>query len=85
MYLFYIMSFFNYNLIWVFFQNWYSYKFTCLQLLEFVKRKGTCIQLLMKHLGTSAIMDLTLKLVTITDVEMKSNVLSVSIIYITQN
>ncbi|XP_075230197.1 phosphatase 6 regulatory subunit 1-like protein fmt isoform X2 [Lycorma delicatula] len=56
-------------------QNWYSYKLTCLQLLEFLKRKGTCIPLLMKHLGTSAIMDLTLKFVTISETEMKQEVL----------
>lgn len=57
-------------------QNWYSYQFICLNLLEFLKNKGTCIPLLMKHLGTSAIMDLTLKLVTnITEVEMRKNAL----------
>lgn len=66
-----------------YFQNWYSYQFTCINLLEFLKSKGTCVPLLMKHLGTSAIMDLTLKLITsITDMEMKQNALSVSKSYL---
>jgi len=61
-------------------QNWYSYQFTCLQVLEFLKSKENCISLLLKHLGTSAIMDLMLKLIThVEGVEMKQNILNVSI------
>ncbi|XP_053971363.1 serine/threonine-protein phosphatase 6 regulatory subunit 3 [Hylaeus anthracinus] len=45
-------------------QNWYSYQFTCLQVLEFLKSRFTCVDLLLRHLETSAIMDLILKLVT---------------------
>lgn len=45
-------------------QNWYSYQFTCLSVLDFLKSKGDSLTLLLKHLGTSAIMDLTLKLIT---------------------
>uniref|UniRef100_A0A1B6LIN9 Uncharacterized protein n=1 Tax=Graphocephala atropunctata TaxID=36148 RepID=A0A1B6LIN9_9HEMI len=58
-------------------QNWYSYQFTCLQVLEFLKSKQTSISLLLKHLGTSAIMDLALKLVTqIEGIDMKQNILN---------
>ncbi|XP_076169433.1 phosphatase 6 regulatory subunit 1-like protein fmt isoform X2 [Ptiloglossa arizonensis] len=45
-------------------QNWYSYQFTCLQVLDFLKSRQTCVDLLLQHLETSAIMDLILKLVT---------------------
>ncbi|XP_076286850.1 phosphatase 6 regulatory subunit 1-like protein fmt [Lasioglossum baleicum] len=45
-------------------QNWYSYQFTCLQVLEFLINRETCVNLLLQHLETSAIMDLVLKLVT---------------------
>ncbi|XP_014244563.1 serine/threonine-protein phosphatase 6 regulatory subunit 3 [Cimex lectularius] len=45
-------------------QNWYSYQLTCLKVLEFLKSTENSSQLLLKHLGTSAIMDLTLKLLT---------------------
>ncbi|XP_046681494.1 serine/threonine-protein phosphatase 6 regulatory subunit 3 isoform X2 [Homalodisca vitripennis] len=59
------------------FQNWYSYQFTCLQVVEFLKSKQTSISLLLKHLGTSAIMDLALKLVTqIEGSDMKQNILN---------
>jgi hypothetical protein len=48
--------------------------------LEFLKSKENCISLLLKHLGTSAIMDLMLKLITqVEGVEMKQNILNVSI------
>ncbi|XP_049763166.1 serine/threonine-protein phosphatase 6 regulatory subunit 3 isoform X1 [Schistocerca cancellata] len=58
-------------------QNWYSYQFTCLQVLEFLKSKENCVDLLLKHLGTSAIMDLVLKLITqIEGVQMKQNILT---------
>jgi hypothetical protein len=61
-------------------QNWYSYQFTCFQVLEFLKSKENCISLLLKHLGTSAIMDLMLKLIThVEGVEMRQNILNVSI------
>lgn len=58
-------------------QNWYSYQFTCLQVLEFLKSKENCVSLLLKHLGTSAIMDLLFKLITkVEGGEMKQNILS---------
>ncbi|XP_056633810.1 serine/threonine-protein phosphatase 6 regulatory subunit 3 isoform X1 [Diorhabda sublineata] len=58
-------------------QNWLSYQFTCLQVLDFLKAKDTFISLLLKHLGTSAIMDLMLKLMTqVEGIEMNQNILN---------
>ncbi|CAH1101173.1 unnamed protein product [Psylliodes chrysocephalus] len=58
-------------------QNWLSYQFTCLQVLDFLKAKDTFISLLLKHIGTSAIMDLMLKLMTqVEGVEMNQNILN---------
>lgn len=45
-------------------QNWYSYQFVCLQVLEFLKNRDKCVDRLLQHLNTSAIMDLILKLIT---------------------
>ncbi|KAK3909747.1 Serine/threonine-protein phosphatase 6 regulatory subunit 3 [Frankliniella fusca] len=45
-------------------QNWYLYQITCLKVLQFLQLKENCIPLLLNHLGTSAIMDLMLKLIT---------------------
>lgn len=62
-----------------FHQNWLSNQFTCLQVLDFLKAKDDFISLLLKHIGTSAIMDLTLKLMTqVEGVEMRQNILNVS-------
>ena len=44
-------------------QNWYSYQFTCLQVFEFLKKKDFVSHIL-KHLATSAISDLLLRLIT---------------------
>ena len=61
-------------------QNWYSYQYTCLQIIEFIKSKPRFTELLMTHLGTSAIMDLLLRLITMVEgTENKQNILSVSI------
>ncbi|XP_044748318.1 serine/threonine-protein phosphatase 6 regulatory subunit 3 isoform X2 [Coccinella septempunctata] len=58
-------------------QNWLSYRFTCLQVLDFLKAKDTFISLLLKHIGTSAIMDLMLKLFTqVEGIETKQNILN---------
>ncbi|XP_065210136.1 serine/threonine-protein phosphatase 6 regulatory subunit 3-B [Planococcus citri] len=48
-------------------QNWYSYQYTCLQALEFLKAKEEFIELLLKHMGTSSIMDLMHNLVTLVE------------------
>lgn len=62
-------------------QNLYSYQFTCLKVLEFLKLKEDSISLLLKHLGTSAIMDLILKLVTkIEGSDLNDIALNVSIV-----
>ncbi|KAK2587988.1 hypothetical protein KPH14_004065 [Odynerus spinipes] len=58
-------------------QNWYSYQFTCLQVLEFLKSRQNCVDLLLQHLETSAIMDLILKLVTqVEGSDMRQNILN---------
>ncbi|KAL1518299.1 hypothetical protein ABEB36_001941 [Hypothenemus hampei] len=58
-------------------QNWVSYQLTCLQVLDFLKARESFLPLLMKHLGTSAIMDLMLKLMTqVEGVEMRQNILN---------
>ncbi|XP_069953269.1 serine/threonine-protein phosphatase 6 regulatory subunit 3 isoform X10 [Cherax quadricarinatus] len=44
-------------------QNWYSYQFTCFQVLDFLKSKGDFVELAVQHVGTSAIMDLILRLI----------------------
>jgi len=56
--------------------NWYSYQYTCLQVLGFFKSQGNCLKLLLKHLGTSAIMDFMLKLLTkIEGINMNNNLI----------
>lgn len=58
-------------------QNWLSNQFTCLQVLDFLKARDTFLPLLIKHLGTSAIMDLMLKLMTqVEGVEKRQNILN---------
>ncbi|KAG7211282.1 hypothetical protein KM043_010587 [Ampulex compressa] len=58
-------------------QNWYSYQFTCLQVLEFLKSRQRCVDLLLQHIETSAIMDLVLKLVTqVEGSDMRQNILT---------
>ncbi|XP_029342351.1 serine/threonine-protein phosphatase 6 regulatory subunit 3 isoform X1 [Acyrthosiphon pisum] len=46
-------------------QDWYTYQFNCLKALEKVADKGNFIDLLLKHLDTSAIMDLIIKISTL--------------------
>lgn len=56
--------------------NWLSYQFTSLQVLDFLKAQQNFLPQLLKHLNTSAIMDLTLKLMTaVEDSERKLNIL----------
>ncbi|XP_046389497.1 serine/threonine-protein phosphatase 6 regulatory subunit 3-A isoform X2 [Ischnura elegans] len=58
-------------------QNWYSYQLTCLQVLEFLKSREDFITLLLRHMGTSAIMDLMFKLFTsVEGDEIKLNLLN---------
>ncbi|XP_018320980.1 serine/threonine-protein phosphatase 6 regulatory subunit 3 isoform X2 [Agrilus planipennis] len=57
-------------------QNWLSHQVTCLQVIYFLKKKENFIPLLLKHIGTSAIMDLTLKLMTqVKGTELRQNIL----------
>ncbi|XP_076040476.1 phosphatase 6 regulatory subunit 1-like protein fmt isoform X9 [Oratosquilla oratoria] len=56
-------------------QNWYSYQFTCFQVLDFLKSKGDFVKLMVHHLGTSAIMDLLMKLISsVEEDEIRLNV-----------
>uniref|UniRef100_A0A6M2DRT2 Putative sap family cell cycle dependent phosphatase-associated protein n=1 Tax=Xenopsylla cheopis TaxID=163159 RepID=A0A6M2DRT2_XENCH len=45
-------------------QNWYSYQFSCLQVIEFLKSQTDCLSTLLKHMATPAIMDLLFKLIS---------------------
>ena len=59
-------------------QNWYSYQYTCLQVIEYIKSKPKFTSLLLTHLATSAVMDLLLRLITCVDgTENKLNILTV--------
>jgi len=58
-------------------QNWYSYQYTCLQVIEYIKQKPKFTELLLTHLATSAVMDLLLRLITCVEgMENKINILS---------
>ncbi|XP_014214498.1 serine/threonine-protein phosphatase 6 regulatory subunit 3 [Copidosoma floridanum] len=58
-------------------QNWISHQFVCLQVLESLKSRKNCVDLLLQHIQTSAIMDLILILLTkIEGDEMRQNVLN---------
>lgn len=58
-------------------QNWYSYQYTCLQVIEYIKSKPKFTSLLLTHLATSAVMDLLLRLITCVDgTENKQNILT---------
>ncbi|XP_034231929.1 serine/threonine-protein phosphatase 6 regulatory subunit 3 isoform X2 [Thrips palmi] len=57
-------------------QHWYSYQITCLKVIGFLQSKENCISLLLNHLGTSAIMDLMLKIITqVEGTEMRQNLI----------
>jgi serine/threonine-protein phosphatase 6 regulatory subunit 3 len=59
-------------------QNWYSYQYNCVQVFEFLKKKDLVADLL-RHIGTSAISDLILRLITCVDgTEIKQSLLDVS-------
>ncbi|XP_058792576.1 serine/threonine-protein phosphatase 6 regulatory subunit 3 [Phymastichus coffea] len=56
-------------------QNWFSHQFVCLQVIESLKSRKNCIDLLLQHIETSAIMDLILILLTkIEGDEMRQNI-----------
>jgi len=58
-------------------QNWYSYQYTCLQVIEYIKVKEGFTGLLLTHIGTSAVMDLLLRLITCVEgTENKQNILT---------
>ncbi|XP_050539705.1 serine/threonine-protein phosphatase 6 regulatory subunit 3-B [Daktulosphaira vitifoliae] len=58
-------------------QDWYTYQFNCLKTLEKMSDKGNFIDLLLKHLDTSAIMDLIIKISTLLEgPPLRSNIFS---------
>jgi len=58
-------------------QNWYSYQYTCLQVIEYIKAKQGFTGLLLTHIATSAVMDLLLRLITCVEgAENKQNILT---------
>ena len=60
-------------------QNWYSYQYTCLQVIEYIKVKQGFTGLLLTHIATSAVMDLLLRLITCVEgTENKQNILTVN-------
>ncbi len=61
-------------------QNWYSYQYNCVQVFEFLKKKELVSDLL-RHIGTSAISDLILRLITCVDgTDIKQSLLDVSLL-----
>jgi hypothetical protein len=57
-------------------QNWYSYQLTCVRALSYIKSRPGFTRLLLRHIHTSAVMDLLLRLITCVDgTEMKQGVL----------
>ncbi len=44
-------------------QNWYNYQYSCVQVLEFLKKRGRLVPDLLRHVGTSAISDLLVRLI----------------------
>jgi len=58
-------------------QNWYSYQYTCLQVIEYIKAKEGFTGRLLTHIGTSAVMDLLLRLITCVEgTDNKQNILT---------
>ena len=56
----------------------YSYQYTCLQVIEYIKVKEGFTGLLLTHIATSAVMDLLLRLITCGEgTENKQNILTV--------
>ncbi|KAJ8666865.1 hypothetical protein QAD02_008527 [Eretmocerus hayati] len=57
-------------------QNWFSYQFACLKVLESLTSRNNCVDSLLQHIQTSAIMDLILVLLTeIEGDEMNQNIM----------
>ena len=60
-------------------QNWYNYQRTCIQVFEFLKKKEFVDDIL-RHIGTSAIPDLVLRLITCVEgTDIKQTLLDVSL------
>lgn len=58
------------------FQNWFSYKSICHEVLEFIKSKDDFFDLILKHIDMPVIMDLLFQLITkIQEPEIKNSLL----------
>ena len=61
------------------FQNWYDYQYICVQVIDFLKKKDF-VQHALRHIGTSAITDLVLRLMTcVENGEIKTGILEVKL------
>ena len=64
---FYLTTFLNVLLLKIpLLQNWYEHQYGCVQVIDYLKKKEF-VNLALKHIGTSAITDLVLRLITCMD------------------
>lgn len=62
-------------------QNWYDHQFICVQVIDFLKKKDF-VNLALRHIGTSAITDLVLRLITcIENGDIRTGILEVISIF----
>ena len=64
--MFILISRSNQFILTIFFQNWYEHQYGCVQVVDYLKKKEF-VNLALKHIGTSAITDLVLRLITCMD------------------
>ena len=58
-------------------QNWYDHQYICVKVIDFFKKKDF-VGLALRHIGTSAITDLVLRLITcIENGEIRTTILEV--------
>ena len=73
----YYLSAVIYDSLLLHFQNWYDYQYVCVQVIDFLKKKDF-VQHALRHIGTSAITDLVLRLMQCVDSgEIKHGILEV--------
>jgi hypothetical protein len=57
-------------------QDYYTYQFTCYQVVEYIKSKPNFLGLLLNHIHVSAILDLLLRLIKCVEGESKKEILN---------